>query len=383
MFKKYYKLTKILIPIETASGERRVSATPGAVKKLKGLGCEVFVESSAGELSGFNDTLYKESGGEIFNESNINIWENADVVFCVQTPSESNLGKLKKGAILLGLLNPYANEKLQKIITSKKISALSMELLPRISRAQSSDVLSSQANIAGYKAVLLAASELDRYFPMLMTAAGTVQPAKVVVLGGGVAGLQAVATAKRLGAIVFVSDIRPAVKEQVESLGARFIELPEIDEKPGESGGYAKAVTPEFLSKQKATLTKYLSEADVAVCTAQVLGKKAPVLIDSHMIEKMRSGSVIIDLAVSQGGNCEGTKSNETIIRNGVKLIGAGELPSSVPYDASTLYAKNLTSLITPFIKDGVINLDKEDELISGCLLSDEGDILQNKVFEK
>ena len=375
-------MTKILIPIETASGERRVSATPSAVKKLKGLGCEVFVESSAGELSGFNDTLYKESGGEIVSKSNINIWENADVVFCVQPPSESNLSKLKKGAILLGLLNPYANEKLQKTITSKKISALSMELLPRISRAQSSDVLSSQANIAGYKAVLLAASELDRYFPMLMTAAGTVQPAKVVVLGGGVAGLQAVATAKRLGAVVFVSDIRPAVKEQVESLGARFIELPEIDEKPGESGGYAKAVTPEFLSKQKATLTKYLSEADVAVCTAQVLGKKAPVLIDSHMIEKMRPGAVVIDLAVSQGGNCEGTKSNETIIRNGVKLIGAGELPSSVPYDASTLYAKNLTSLITPFIKDGVINLDKEDELISGCLLSNEGVILQNKVFE-
>ena len=375
-------MTKILIPIETASGERRVSATPAAVKKLKGLGCEVFVESSAGELSGFNDTLYKESGGEIVSKSNISTWENADVVFCVQTPSESNLSKLKKGAILLGLLNPYANKKLQNTITSKKISALSMELLPRISRAQSSDVLSSQANIAGYKAVLLAASELDRYFPMLMTAAGTVQPAKVVVLGGGVAGLQAVATAKRLGAIVFVSDIRPAVKEQVESLGARFIELPEINEKPGESGGYAKAVTPEFLSKQKATLTKYLSEADVAVCTAQVLGKKAPVLIDSHMIEKMRSGAVVIDLAVSQGGNCEGTKSNETIIRNGVKLIGAGELPSSVPYDASTLYAKNLTSLITPFIKDGVINLDKEDELISGCLLSDEGVILQNKVFE-
>ena len=376
-------MTKILIPIETASGERRVSATPSAVKKLKGLGCEVFVESSAGELSGFNDTLYKESGGEIVSESNKNIWEEADIVFCVQIPSEVNLGNLKKGAILLGLLDPYANEKLKKTITSKKISALSMELLPRISRAQSSDVLSSQANIAGYKAVLLAASELDRYFPMLMTAAGTVQPAKVVVLGGGVAGLQAVATAKRLGAIVFVSDIRPAVKEQVESLGARFIELPEIDEKPGESGGYAKAVTPEFLSKQKATLTKYLSEADVAVCTAQVLGKKAPVLIDSHMIEKMRPGAVVIDLAVSQGGNCEGTKSNETIIRNGVKLIGAGELPSSVPYDASTLYAKNLTSLITPFIKDGVINLDKEDELISGCLLSNEGVILQNKVFEK
>ncbi len=382
MFKKYYKLTNILIPIETASGEKRVSATPGAVKKLKGLGCEVFVESSAGELSGFNDTSYQESGGEIVSKSNEGIWKKADVVFCVQTPSEKNLEKLQKGAILLGLLDPHGNEKLRDTIISKKISALSMELLPRISRAQSSDVLSSQANIAGYKAVLLAASELDRYFPMLMTAAGTVQPAKVVVLGGGVAGLQAVATAKRLGAIVFVSDIRPAVKEQVESLGARFIELPEIDEKPGELGGYAKAVTPEFLSKQKATLTKYLSEADVAICTAQVLGKKAPVLIDSPMLEKMRSGSVVIDLAVSQGGNCEGTKSNETIIKDGIKLIGAGELPSSVPYDASSLYAKNLTSLITPFIKDGVIKLDKEDELISGCLLSDEGVVLQNKVFE-
>jgi len=375
-------LTKILIPTEKHTGERRVSATPETVKKLKSLGCEVYIESKAGELSGFSDFSYKESGGEIVSERDINIWGEADIIFCVQVPSEDNLITLKKGAILLGLLNPYGNKDLLKIINSNMISTLSLELLPRISRAQSSDVLSSQANIAGYKAVLLAASELDRYFPMLMTAAGTVQPAKVVVLGGGVAGLQAVATAKRLGAIVFVSDIRPAVQEQVESLGARFIELPEIDEKPGEAGGYAKAVTPEFLKKQKATLTKYLSEADVAICTAQVLGKKAPVLIDSPMLEKMRPGAVVIDLAVSQGGNCEGIKSNETIIKDGVKLIGAGELPSSVPYDASSLYAKNLTSLITPFIKDGVIKLNKEDELIAGCLLSDEGVILQNKVFE-
>ncbi len=375
-------MTKILIPTEKHSGERRVSATPETVKKLKSLGCEVYIESKAGELSGFSDFSYKESGGEIVTERDINIWEEADIVFCVQVPSEDNLSTLKKGAILIGLLNPYGNKDLLRIINSNMISMLSLELLPRISRAQSSDVLSSQANIAGYKAVLLAASELDRYFPMLMTAAGTVQPAKVVVLGGGVAGLQAVATAKRLGAIVFVSDIRPAVQEQVESLGARFIELPEIDEKPGEAGGYAKAVTPEFLKKQKATLTKYLSEADVAICTAQVLGKKAPVLIDSQMIEKMRSGAVVIDLAVKQGGNCEGTESNETIIKNGVKLIGAGELPSSVPYDASSLYAKNLISLITPFIKDGLIKLDKEDELISGCLLSYEGVVLQNKVFE-
>ncbi len=375
-------MTKILIPTEKHTGERRVSATPETVKKLKSLGCEVYIESNAGELSGFSDFSYKQSGGEIVSERDINIWGEADIIFCVQVPSEDNLITLKKGAILLGLLNPYGNKDLLKIINSNMISTLSLELLPRISRAQSSDVLSSQANIAGYKAVLLAASELDRYFPMLMTAAGTVQPAKVVVLGGGVAGLQAVATAKRLGAIVFVSDIRPAVQEQVESLGARFIELPEIDEKPGEAGGYAKAVTPEFLNKQKATLTKYLSEADVAICTAQVLGKKAPVLIDSPMLEKMRPGAVVIDLAVAQGGNCEGTKANETIIKDGVKLIGAGELPSSVPYDASSLYAKNLISLITPFIKDGLIKLDKEDELISGCLLSYEGVVLQNKVFE-
>ncbi len=380
--KKINKLTKILIPLEKNPGERRVSATPEAVKKLKSLGCDVYVESSAGKLSGFSDKAYKNCGGEIVSAADLNIWEDADLVFCVQTPSEDNLIKLKKGAILLGLLNPFGNRDLLNIINGNKISTLSLELLPRISRAQSSDVLSSQANIAGYKAVLLAASELDRYFPMLMTAAGTVQPAKVVVLGGGVAGLQAVATAKRLGAIVFVSDIRPAVKEQVESLGARFIELPEIDEKPGEKGGYAKAVTSEFLSKQKATLTKYLSEADVAICTAQVLGKKAPILIDSQMLEKMRSGSVVIDLAVAQGGNCEGSMPNETILKDGVKLIGAGELPSSVPFDASSLYAKNLTSLITPFIKDGVIKLDKDDELISGCLLSEEGVVLQKKVFE-
>ena len=211
-------MTKILIPTEKHTGERRVSATPETVKKLKSLGCEVYIESKAGELSGFSDFSYKQSGGEIVSERDINIWGEADIVFCVQIPSDDNLITLKKGAILLGLLNPYGNKDLLKIINSNMISTLSLELLPRISRAQSSDVLSSQANIAGYKAVLLAASELDRYFPMLMTAAGTVQPSKVVVLGGGVAGLQAVATAKRLGAIVFVSDIRPAVQEQVESL---------------------------------------------------------------------------------------------------------------------------------------------------------------------
>ncbi len=374
-------MTKVIIPCETSLGERRVSATPESVKKLKSLGCEIYIEKSAGELSGFNDFSYQESGGKLFEKGDQNIWKDADIVFCVQCPEEQILNNLKPGCYLIGLLNPYGNNKLLKYLLESKVSALSLELLPRISRAQSCDALSSQANIAGYKSVLLAANELDRYFPMLMTAAGTVQPAKVVVLGGGVAGLQAVATAKRLGAQVFVSDIRPAVKEQVESLGAKFIELPEIEEKPTESGGYAKEVSTKFLEEQRITLTKHLSEADVAICTAQVIGKKAPLLINEEMLDRMRPGSVVIDLAVAQGGNCQNTKPNKTILRNGVKLIGASELPSSVPFHASSLYSKNLVSLITPFIKESILEINNDDDIILGCLLSDNGAILQEKVF--
>ena len=375
-------MTKVLIPYETSIGERRVSATPETVKKLKTLGCEIYIEKSAGQLSGFNDFSYEENGGIIFSNNESDVWEKVDIVFCIHRPDNKKFNKLKEGCLIIGLLNPFGNKDLAKLLSDQKLSSIALELLPRISRAQSCDVLSSQANIAGYKSVLLAASELDRYFPMLMTAAGTVQPAKVVVLGGGVAGLQAVATAKRLGALVFVSDIRPAVKEQVESLGAKFINLPEIDEKPTESGGYAKAVSTKFLEEQREILSKHLSEADVAICTAQVLGKQAPILINEKMLENMRPGAVVVDLAVAQGGNCVHTKQNETVIKNGVKLIGASELPSSVPYHASSLYSKNLISLITPFINDGILNINKNDEIILGCLISYKGAILQEKVFE-
>ena len=273
-------------------------------------------------------------------------------------------------------LNTYVH------VFSNNISAIALELLPRISRAQSSDALSSQANIAGYKSVLLAASALDRYFPMLMTAAGTIQPSKVVVLGAGVAGLQAIATAKRLGAVVYVSDIREAVKEQVESLGARFIELPKIDETPSESGGYAKQVSDEFIVAQRKELAKQLSEADVAICTAQVPGKKAPKLIDEKMLDDMRPGSVVIDLAVLSGGNCACSKPGETIVREGVKIIGASNLPCSIPNHASSLYSRNLLSLLQPMFKEGKFLIDNDDELIAGSLISKDGVILKSEIIE-
>ena len=361
--------------MESAPGETRVAASPETVKKLISLGGQVFLEKGAGLSAAFSDDVYEEFGAEVISPNDLKIWGSVDVLLCVHAPVKEYLERMKPRALIVGLLAPYRNQLLANSLKSGNLSALAMELLPRISRAQSADVLSSQANVAGYKSVLLAAGALDRYFPMLMTAAGTVQPAKVVVLGAGVAGLQAVATARRLGAVVSVSDIRPAVKEQVESLGARFISPPEIEEKPAESGGYAKESSEAFLAAQRQKLSDHLSQSDVAICTAQVPGKKAPRLINEEMLDRMRSGSVVVDLAVDQGGNCAGTKKGETVIRKGVKLIGASDLPCSVPNHASSLYARNLIALIEPFIKDGEMILNLEDELIAGCLISYQGAI--------
>ncbi len=366
---------RILIPAESATGETRVAATPETVKKFLALGCTIFVEKGAGDHAGFTDEAFEAAGASLVSSRAENSWNTAEIVLCVQCPSKSSLEKLSTGVLLVGLLSPFGNKTLIDQLPSKKLSAIALELLPRISRAQSADALSSQANIAGYKAVLVAAAALDRYLPMLMTAAGTVQPAKVVILGAGVAGLQAVATAKRLGAVVYVSDIRPAVKEQVESLGARFIEPPEIEEKPEESGGYAKQASEDFLKAQRQKLSAHLSEADIAICTAQVPGKKAPRLITEEMINRMRKGSVVVDLAVSQGGNCAGTVPDKTIYQNGVKLIGTSNLPCTVPNHASSLYSRNLLSLLEPLINEGKITLSLEDELIAGSLISQDGEI--------
>ena len=375
-------MVSFLIPCESAAGETRVSATPETVKKFLDFGCKVFFEKGAGEAAGFFDDSYLDVGAELVEKENNELKKIVDIVLCVQSPDERFLSNLKSGSCLIGLLDPYGNKALAESLKSQKISAISLELLPRISRAQSSDALSSQANIAGYKSVLLAASALDRYFPMLMTAAGTIQPSKVVVLGAGVAGLQAIATAKRLGAVVYVSDIREAVKEQVESLGARFIDLPKINEAPSESGGYAKQVSDEFLIEQRKELAKQLSEADVAICTAQVPGKKAPKLIDENMLDDMRPGSVVVDLAVLSGGNCACSKPGETIVRKGVKIVGASDLPCSIPNHASSLYSRNLLSLLKPMFKEGKFLIDNDDELIAGSLISKDGVILKSEIIE-
>ena len=376
-------MTGFLIPLETAPGEKRVAASPETVKKLISFGLKVSLEADAGLLAGFPNESFISAGANIVRQGDHRSWEETDVLLCVQSPSEELIKRLRPGSLIAGLLQPYGNSSLFECLKENRISAFSLELLPRISRAQSADALSSQANIAGYKAVLLAASELDRYFPMLMTAAGTVQPAKVVVLGAGVAGLQAVATARRLGAVVYVSDIRTAVKEQVESLGARFIAPPENEEKPAESGGYAKQASESFLTEQRDQLARHLSEADVAISTAQVPGKKAPLLISEEILESMRPGSVVVDLAVDQGGNCSGTLPGKTIIRKGVKLIGASGLPSTVPNHASSLYSRNLLALFEPFIKNGELQLDLEDELLSGCLISDKGIIRHEDIINQ
>ncbi|WP_197459786.1 Re/Si-specific NAD(P)(+) transhydrogenase subunit alpha [Prochlorococcus sp. MIT 1303] len=374
-------MPRLLIPVESAMGETRVAASPDTVKKFLSLGSKVAIERGAGLAAGFVDGDFNTIGAELVAPGDSQAWSEADVVLCVQSPSASALARMRSGALVVGLLAPYANSSLAASLKTAKLSAMALELLPRISRAQSADALSSQANIAGYKAVLLAAAALDRYFPMLMTAAGTVQPARVVVLGAGVAGLQAVATAKRLGAVVYVSDVRSAVKEQVESLGARFIEPPEIDQRPDESGGYAKQASEAFLTAQREQLSNQLAEADVVICTAQVPGRKAPRLISDLMLDRMRPGAVVVDLAVEQGGNCANTRPGETVDRNGVKLIGASDLPCSVPNHASALYSRNLVALLEPVLKDGQLTLNIEDELIAGCLISHNGVIRHDDVF--
>jgi NAD(P) transhydrogenase subunit alpha len=363
---------RFLVPREQSPGEKRVAATPETVRRLLGKGVSVQVQQGAGAAAGFRDDDFLAVGAELGPEEGLP-WEEADGVLCVQAPPAESLQRLRPGALLVGLLSPYGATDLAETLNGREASAIALELLPRISRAQSMDVLSSQANIAGYKAVLLAAAALDRYVPMLMTAAGTIQPSRVLVLGAGVAGLQALATAKRLGGVVYVSDVRAAAKEQVESLGGRFIDPPQLEDKPAEEGGYAKAASEAFLAAQRQQLADQLALADMVICTAQVPGRTAPRLISEEMLDGMRPGAVVVDLAVAQGGNCFGSVAGQTVERRGVQLIGADALPSSVPNHASALYARNVAALIEHLLVDEGLRLDPEDAILAGCLLTHGG----------
>jgi NAD(P) transhydrogenase subunit alpha len=369
-------------------GETRVAATPETVKKMVQAGLEVWVEKGAGDASNLPDKQYEDAGAKI--TSNVaEAWGQADVVLKVAPLSfNDQLAKpeaetLKEGAIVFGFMAPYAHLDTVRTLADRGVTTLAMELIPRVTRAQSMDALSSQANGAGYKAAVLAATRLSKHFPLLMTAAGTIPPARVVIMGGGVAGLQALATAKRLGAIVEVSDIRPAVKEQVESLGGRFIDLP-MDESGEGEGGYAKEMGEDFLRRQREIVKQHVAAADVVIATAQVPGKKAPVLVTADMVDAMRPGSVIIDLAAEQGGNCEFSKPDEEVNHNGVMILGPTNLAATLAHDASTVYSRNVLALFQLLLKEeGQIEIDTNDEIIAGTLLTHAGEIVHEPTAEQ
>lgn len=362
-------MTRILVTRERALGEHRVAGTPETVKKLVAKGFDVEVESGCGIAASIPDADYAAVGATVVDDP-----ATADIVLVVAPPQEgdTSLRCLQSGSALIGFLDPFNRTDLMSSLRSRGVTAVSMEMVPRITRAQSMDALSSQASIAGYKAVLLAGWRLDRYFPLLMTAAGTIPPSRVVVMGGGVAGLQALATAKRLGAIVEVSDIRPEVEEQVQSLGGRFIELPEMESGTGE-GGYAKEMGEEFLRRQREIVTRHLAAADVVICTAQVPGKKAPVLVTREMVDGMRPGAVIVDLAAPQGGNCELTRLEDDVDHNGVIIIGPRNLPAEMAYDASVLYARNVENLLLEMVDETALVVDLENDVLEGAVITHGG----------
>lgn len=374
---------KIAVPKERRPDERRVAVTPDVAKRLIGLGFEVAVEKGAGEAAWFADAAYREAGATIAKDA-ASLCKEADIVLKVQPPiteagGEDELGMLRKGTILIGNLAVLGNRKEAAKYARAGVTAFALDLMPRISRAQTMDVLTSQSNLAGYRAAIEAAAAQGRIFPIMMTAAGTLPPAKVLVLGCGVAGLQAIATAKRLGAVVTGYDVRPAVKEEVASLGAKFLEVDlQATSDAQTEGGYAKEMGETYAKKQEAVLTEALKGQDVAICTALIPGRRAPTLITEAMVKGMKPGSVIVDLAVEAGGNCEISEAGKTVVRHGVKIIGCANAPSDLAPDASQFYAKNLLNFLTPLVdretKSLAINWD--DEIVKGTLVTKDGKVV-------
>jgi H+-translocating NAD(P) transhydrogenase subunit alpha len=373
------------VPGETFPGEQRVALVPGDVPLLQKAGLEVLVETGAGMRAGFPDAAYREKGAQIA-ENRDQVYASADIVLRVRAAGADGAGaaadleRMKQGQVLIGFLEPLWEPQAIADLAGQGVIAISTEMVPRISRAQSMDALSSMATIAGYKAVLLAASTLPRIFPMLMTAAGTVAPARVFVIGAGVAGLQACATAKRLGAKVEAYDVRPVVKDQVESVGARFVELPLETGTTEDKGGYAKALDDDFYRRQRELMAEVVARNDIVITTAAIPGKKSPVLVTADMVKGMQPGSVIVDLAAERGGNCELTRADETRSEHGVTIIGPSNLPSSVPNHASQLYSRNLTNLLRHVVKEGALNLDPEDEIVRDSTLTRDGEVVNQRL---
>lgn len=367
---------KLVVGKESLAGENRVAASPETVKKLSALGFDVHVEKGAGLASAMTDDAYAQAGAKILSSD---VYKDADVVLRVRQPSAADISAMKSGTVLVALLNPYAEKEILQKLATQGVSAFSMELVPRITRAQNMDVLSSQANLAGYRAVLEAANEFTRGFPLMMTAAGTVPPAKVFIMGAGVAGLQAIATARRLGASVSATDVRMAAKEQVQSLGATFVMVENEETKAAEtSGGYAKEMSDDYKRQQAALIAETIKKQDVVITTALIPGKKAPQLVTEEMVKSMKPGSVIVDMAVEQGGNCACTKPGVVTDIGGVKVIGYPNLPSRIASDSSALYARNLLNFVQPMVdkESKKIKINKEDEIIKAALVTDGGQIV-------
>ncbi|MDG2614758.1 Re/Si-specific NAD(P)(+) transhydrogenase subunit alpha [Thermoleptolyngbya sichuanensis A183] len=374
---------KIAVAKEIEVGERRVALVPDVVGKLVKQGLEVWVEAGAGDLSYFSDAAYESAGAQVLNDG-ARLWGEADVVLKVSPPREredgqSEIDRLRPGAVLISFLNPLGEPSRIQRLAERGVTAISMEMIPRTSRAQSMDALSSQAGVAGYQAALLGAAALPKFFPMLTTAAGTIPPAKVFVMGAGVAGLQAIATCRRLGAVVEAFDIRPAVKEEVQSLGAKFVEV-NLEEDTVAEGGYAKEISEAAKARSRQIITEHVKQADVIITTAQVPGKAAPILLTEEMVAQMKPGSVVVDLAAEQGGNCACTEPGKDVVKNGVTIMGPINLPSSLPIHASQMYAKNLTSLLQLIVKDGELALNFEDDIIASACVAHGGEIRNERV---
>jgi NAD(P) transhydrogenase subunit alpha len=368
---------KIVIAKEKLDAEKRVAATPETVKKLAALGAEVAVVSGAGIAAAITDEAYRAAGAQVVSEDEA--YKNADVIFRVRHPAADEIGKMKKGAVLVGILSPYQEKDLLKAYAAQGVTAMAMELVPRITRAQNMDVLSSQANLAGYRAVLEAAHEFGHGFPLMMTAAGTVPAAKVFIMGVGVAGLQAIATARRLGAQVSATDVRPAAREQVQSLGAAFVMVESEETKAAETaGGYAKEMSAEYKQKQAVLIADTIKKQDIVITTALIPGKKAPVLVTEEMVKSMKTGAVILDMAVEQGGNCALSKPGEVVDIGGVKIIGHLNLPSRIAADASALYARNLLNFLTPLVDKETksLKINWEDEIVKATTLTRDGAVV-------